>query len=89
VFSLVSKIPILMASVLQLDLFEDTVVGSSKTPWEGRSPRALTRGSKMFTLKAQAAKSVSDFVDDDQFDLWLPVKKAPWEYQGAPLLKEV
>ena len=55
-------------------------------PWEGRSPRALTKGYERFTLKAQAAKSVSDFVDPEQYDLWLTMKKAPWKYQGAPLL---
>jgi len=55
-------------------------------PWGGRSPRALTRGHRRITLKAQAEKSVSDFVDPDQLDLWLKVKKAPWKYQGAPLL---
>ncbi len=55
-------------------------------PWEGRSPRALTRGYKRFTLKTQVAKSTSDFVDPGQYDLWLPIKKAPWIYQGAPLL---
>ncbi len=71
----------------QLELFEVPVVDRSKLPWQGRSPRALTRGFERFTLKAQAAKSTSDFVSDDQFNLWLPMKKAPWKYQGAPLLK--
>ncbi len=56
-------------------------------PWGGRSPRALTRGYERFILKAQAAKSTSDFVGDPgQFDLWLPIKKAPREYLGAPSL---
>ena len=57
-----------------------------RIPWGGRSPRALTRVALGLTLKAQAVKSVSDFVDPEQFDLWLPMKKAPWNYQGAPLL---
>jgi len=73
---------------LELALGEKFLVGAASLPWEGRSPRALTRGYKRFTLKAQAEKSVSDFVGDPgQFDLWLPEKKAPWIYQGAPLLK--
>ena len=56
-------------------------------PWDGRSPRALTRGYGRFTLQPRAEKSVSDFVsDEDQFDLWLPMKKAPRRYRGAPLL---
>jgi len=56
-------------------------------PWGGQSPRVLTAAYVRFTLKAQAKKSVSEFAcDENQFDLWLPVKKAPWKYQGAPLL---
>jgi len=74
----------------QLDLFGQGVVGAGYSLWAGRSPRALTRGSKVIILKAQAAKSVSDFVsDENQLDLWLPIKNAPWIYQGAPLLKGV
>ncbi len=61
---------------------------SQREPWEGRSPRALTRGYGRFTLKAQAQKSMRDSADPDQYDLWLPAKEAPWVYQGAPLLLE-
>ncbi len=57
-----------------------------RAPWGGRSPRELTAAYDKFTLKAQAGKSVSDFVNSDQYDLWLPTEKAPWKYQGAPLL---
>ncbi len=58
-----------------------------RIPWGGRSPRGLTAGYAQFTLKARAEKSASDFVsDEEQYDLWLPIKKAPWEYQGAPSL---
>ncbi len=72
---------------LPLPGLEEFLVGASREPWGGRSPRALTRGAKRFILKAQAGKSTSDFVGDPrQCDLWLPVEKAPWEYQGAPLL---
>ena len=56
-----------------------------KTPWGGASPRELTAAYLRFTLKAQAAKSMSDFVDPEQCDLFAQ-KKAPWIYQGAPLL---
>ena len=55
-------------------------------PWGGRSPRALTRGYERFTLKAQAEKSASGFLDPEQCDLWLPKNKAPRIYRGAPLL---
>ena len=59
-----------------------------RIPWDGRSPRDLTRVRFSPIFKAQAEKSVSDFVsDENQFDLWLPMEKAPWIYQGAPLLK--
>jgi len=47
----------------------------------------LTAAYERFTLKAQADKSViANDCDENQFDLWLPVKKAPWKYQGAPSL---
>ena len=60
-----------------------------RLPWGGRSPRALTRCSERAIFKAQAEKSVSDFVsDENQHDLWLTIKKAPWRRQGAPLLVE-
>ncbi len=73
----------------QLELFGAIVIRDRAVPWGGSSPRALTRGYKRFTLKAQAAKSVSGFVDPEQYDLWLPMKKAPWIYQGAPLLQDL
>ncbi len=69
----------------QLELFEGglTVV---RIPWEGRSPRALTRVGLGITLKAQAAKSVSDFVRTGQYDLWLAAEEGPPIYRGAPCL---
>ncbi len=58
-----------------------------RVPWGGASPRVLTAAYERFILKPRAQKSVSDFVRSvDQFDLWLPMEKAPWKYQGAPLL---
>ncbi len=60
---------------------------SRAEPWLGRSPRTLTRGHGFRIFKAQAGKSVSDFVsDENQSDLWLAVKKCPVVYDGAPLL---
>jgi len=64
------------------------LVDPARAPWGGKSPRVLTAAYVRFTLKAQAAKSTSVFVDAEQCDLWLPGKKAPWKYQGAPLLSE-
>ena len=73
---------------LQLELFEGGL-SRSRDPWGGRSPRALTRVALSLTLKAQAAKSVSGDGDPEQYDLWLPIQKAPWRYQGAPLLLDL
>ncbi len=75
---------------VQLELsLDDVRLQRVVAPWKGVSPRVLTRAYERFTLKAQAAKNTSGCVDPDQYDLWLPAKKAPWIYQGAPLLKEV
>jgi len=55
-------------------------------PWEGTSPRALTQGFKLGILKAQAGGCVSEVADPRQLCFWVPVKRAPWVYQGAQLL---
>ncbi len=77
----------------QLEFFPEWVEGieyAQAAPWGGRSPRELTAAYKRFILKAQAAKSVRDFVTDPgQYDLWLPAQKAPRIYRGAPLLDEL
>ena len=71
----------------QFELWESMFPRKVEEPWRGQSPRVLTAGYKRFTLKAQAEKSVSDFVSDErQYDLWLPIERAPWVYQGAPFL---
>ncbi len=58
-------------------------------PWGGLSPRVLTRGHGLFILKTQGAKSMGDFIDPAQCDLFEAVdKKAPPGYGGAPLLLE-
>ena len=71
---------------LQLDLFEDV----ENAPWNGRSPRALTRVGLGFILQPRGEKSTSDFVCGDQLSLFTRItpKKAPWLYEGAPLLQE-
>ena len=66
--------------------FEDVCEHASWLPWGGQSPRALTAGYERAILKAQAAKSTSDFVDPEQIDFWLPREKGPPVYRGAPLL---
>ena len=73
----------------QFDLWDGSGLAGldlGRLPWRGMSPRGLTRVAAGLILKAQAAKSVSEFVDPAQYDLFIPPKKAPWQYQGAPLL---
>ncbi len=71
---------------MQLDLWGPEPGAVAQAPWGGRSPRVLTAAYVRFTLKAQAEKSMGDFVDPEQYDFWMPIQKAPWIYQGAPLL---
>jgi len=56
-------------------------------PWEGRSPRELTRGHDILIFRRKAGKSVSEFVDPDQLELWPELtEKAPSILEGAPSL---
>ena len=66
------------------------LIESGRLPWEGRSPRVLTAGFVRFTLKAQAAKSTSDFVSCDQLEMFREhQKRLPRGYGGAPSLREL
>ncbi len=70
-------------SQLELDLEDARVV----LPWNGRSPRALTRCSMSPIFKAQAAKARAVFTDPAQCELWRHDQKSPPVlYRGAPLL---
>ena len=68
----------------QLDLWEREV---SRTPWRGQSPRGLTRVACSSIFKAQAAKDALIVSDSLQLEIFPSGEKAPWIYQGAPLLK--
>ncbi len=71
----------------QLDLWTGEI---DRVPWAGRSPRELTRGRKFLFSRREPQKSVSDFVDTAQLELWPPTEKAlRFVYRGAPLLQEV
>ncbi len=57
-----------------------------KIPWEGRSPRDLTRSAMALYSSHGAEKSVSDFDRFGQLEIWPAGKKAGPQYLGAPLL---
>ena len=56
-----------VAEQLELGLFRGE-------PWDGRSPRGLTRVGRGFTLRAQAAGREPIFSDPNQYDIWTPIK---------------
>ncbi len=68
---------------VQLELF-----GHGLIPWEGISPRELTRAFKSFSFATEVAGAVRGFVDVDQiemFDTATTTARRP-PYMGAPLL---
>ncbi len=73
----------LISEQLQLKLFPGV-------PWDGRSPRALTRAGSGFILKPEAHRHEVFFADPDQYDLFCKTGHkdggAPPIYGGAPLL---
>ena len=68
----------------QLELALDDVRLS--IPWDGISPRALTKGAKVLFSKRERQRT-TDFVDVDQVDIWLTdTKKGPPLWGGSPSL---
>ncbi len=55
-------------------------------PWEGRSPRLLTRASKALFSRREPQKDDRFFVDPDQYDLFLAAIRGRPRYGGAPSL---
>ncbi len=68
----------------QLDLWQVELDG---LPWQGRSPRALTKVQKALFFKRERQERERFVADPDQLELWPIGQKAPWTYQGAPLLQ--
>ncbi len=66
---------------LRLELF----VG---VPWDGRSPRALTKGSTALSLRREPVRAHEVFVDPEQYDLWPLEVSGPITIEG-PLRKDV
>ncbi len=61
--------------------------GRIRIPWNGTSPRALTRVHLGLIFQARAAKSVSDFVNPDQLDLFENSNgEPPHLWGGSPSL---
>ena len=78
-------IPSRVSDQLNLPLFEGV-------PWEGQSPRALTRARKALFLRPEPPRH-EVFFDPEQLELW-PVhrghkdRRAPLILRGASLLLE-
>ncbi len=58
----------------------------SREPWEGRSPRGLTRGSNILIFKTQGAKKRERSSFGEQLELWPELAGRGPLYEGAPLL---
>ena len=80
---------ILPRDSVQLDLaLGDCLIGGEEgeVPWGGVAPRTLTKIHMALFLRRKAQKSVSEFADPAQLELWPSNQKAPPVYGGAPLL---
>jgi len=55
-------------------------------PWDGRSPRSLTRARLALFLRREPQKDERFFVDPCQRDLFRAAIQGPPRYGGAPLL---
>jgi len=67
----------------QLDLWPGWL---EALPWNGVSPRTLTRASKVLFLRRKPQKDERFFVDPCQADLFLEAITGPPQYEGAPSL---
>ena len=60
--------------------------GEVEPPWEGASPRSLTKGAQLLFLRREPQKDDCDFLDPDQMDLVREAERGPPRYGGAPSL---
>jgi len=67
----------------QLDLWAREV---ARLPWNGQSPRSLTRVNKSLFLRREPQKDDCFFVDPDQYDLFRAAIPGRPQYGGAPTL---
>ncbi len=60
-----------------------------RLPWEGRSPRELTKVQMSLFSSQEAQKSMSEFKDPAQLEFCFErQKRAPRKYGGSPSLLE-
>ena len=55
-------------------------------PWDGRSPRDLTKIKKLLFLRREPQKDDRFFVDPGQYDLFRAAIRGRRRYGGAPTL---
>ena len=61
-------------------------LGLPRVPWEGKSPRALTRVNMSLFLRREPQKDDRFAVDPNQYDLFRAAIKGRPQYGGAPSL---
>ena len=59
----------------QLELFTRKEMGVVQVPWEGISPRDLTRGSKVVIFQSREKKCMSELISPVQFELWQSIER--------------
>ena len=72
-----------MMNSTQLDLWQEEL---DALPWQGQSPRVLTKGRLALFLRREPQKDDSFFADPGQFDLFLAAIRGRRRYGGAPSL---
>ena len=56
-----------------------------RVPWQGRSPRSLTRVAESLIFQSREKKCMSELISPLQYELW-PINRAPRQSLGAPSL---
>ena len=64
------------------------MLGDERTliPWEGVSPRELTKGRSSLFFRREPQNDDGFFVDPEQYDLFHAAIEGRYRYGGAPLL---
>ncbi len=75
-----------MASSVLAQLELEVAHRDESLPWGGRSPRGLTKARKGLFLRQEPPKSVSEFADPDQIEMFAQRQIRPLYEGPAPLL---